>query len=114
MTTLSEKSRENLRILKNLGENDILSSSSLREISIQEEFVEVDNIRELENGLYFTFHQCLSDLVNMEFLEKDIVINDIDEAIQNIYDNKKLNKLLEDAIQNYIKLWMILILNMTC
>ena len=30
MTTLSEKSRENLRILKNLGENDILSSSSLR------------------------------------------------------------------------------------
>ena len=40
MTTLSEKSRENLRILKNLGENDILSSLSLREISIQEEFVD--------------------------------------------------------------------------
>ena len=101
MTTLSEKSRENLRILKNLGENDILSSSSLREISIQEEFVEVDNITELENGLYFTFHQCLSDLVNMEFLEKDTVINDIDEAIQNIYDNKKLNKLLENDSELY-------------
>ena len=59
MTTLSEKSRENLRILKNLGENDILSSFFFTKISIQEEFVEVDdNIRELENGLYFTFHQC--------------------------------------------------------
>ena len=37
----------------------------------------------------------------MEFLEKDVVINDIDEAIQNIYDNKKLNKLLEDNSELY-------------
>lgn len=101
MTTLSEKSRENLRILKNLGENDILSSSNLRKLSIQEEFVEVDNIREIENGLYFTFHQCLSDIVNMEFVEKDVIIKDVDEAIQNIYDNKKLNKLLEDDSELY-------------
>jgi hypothetical protein len=101
MNTLSEKSRVNLRILKNLGEHEILSSSSLREFSIQEEFVEVDNIREIENGIYFTFHQCLSDIVNMCFVEKDVIIKDIDEAIQNIYDNKKLNTLLEDDTELY-------------
>lgn len=101
MNTLSEKSRVNLRILKNLGEHEILSSSSLREFSIQEEFVEVDNIREIENGIYFTFHQCLSDIVNMCFVEKDLIIKDIDEAIQNIYDNKKLNTLLEDDTELY-------------
>ena len=32
----------------------------------------------------------------MSFVEKDVIIKDVDEAIQNIYDNKKLNKLLED------------------
>jgi len=101
MTTLSEKSIKNLRILKNLKENDILSSSTLRELSIQEEFVEVENIKDIENGLYFTFHQCLSDIVNMSFVDKDIIIKDIDEAIQNIYDNKKLNKLLEDESELY-------------
>jgi len=101
MTTLSEKSIKNLRILKNLKENDILSSTTLRELSIQEEFVEVENIKDIENGLYFTFHQCLSDIVNMSFVDKDIIIKDIDEAIQNIYDNKKLNKLLEDESELY-------------
>lgn len=101
MTTLSEKSIQNLRILKNLKENDILSSTTLKELSIQEEFVEVENIRDIENGLYFTFHQCLSDIVNMSFVDKDIIIKDIDEAIQNIYDNKKLNKLLEDESELY-------------
>lgn len=101
MTTLSEKSRENLRILKNLGENDVLSSSTLRDLSIQEEFVEVENIREIENGIYFTFHQCLSDIVKMCFVERDVIIKDIDEAIQNIYDNKKLNTLLEDDSELY-------------
>jgi len=101
MNTLSEKSIKNLRILKNLKENDILSSTTLRELSIQEEFVEVENIKDIENGLYFTFHQCLSDIVNMSFVDKDIIIKDIDEAIQNIYDNKKLNKLLEDESELY-------------
>ena len=101
MTTLSEKSINNLKIIKNLGENDILSSSSLRELSIQEEFIEVDNIRELENGIYFTFHQCLSDIVNMNFLEKDLIIKEIDQAIDNIYDNKKLNSLMDDDSELY-------------
>tara|TARA_Y100000817_G_scaffold297903_1_gene274605 strand:+ start:376 stop:990 length:615 start_codon:yes stop_codon:yes gene_type:complete len=96
MNTLSEKSRNNLKIIKNLGNDSILSSSSSRDIIIQEEFVEVDNINDLENGLFFTFHQCLSDMVNMEFLEKDTLINDIEECIQNIFDNKKLNSLMDE------------------
>ena len=96
MNTLSEKSRNNLKIIKNLGNDSILSSSSSRDIIIQEEFVEVDNINDLENGLFFTFHQCLSDMVNMGFLEKDILINDIEECIQNIFDNKKLDSLMDE------------------
>lgn len=101
MTTLTEKSRENLKIIKNLGHEEILSSSSLRELSVQEEFVEVDNLNELENGIYFTFHQCLSDIPQLDFLEKDILIKDIDESIQNIYDNKKLNTLMENKSELY-------------
>ena len=96
MGTLSEKSRNNLKIIKNLKSDSILSSSSSRDITIQEEFVEVDNINNLENGLYFTFHQCLSDMVDMEFIEKNNLINDIEDCIQNIYDNQKLNSLMED------------------
>ena len=96
MTTLSNQSKKNLEIIKNLGEEEILSSSSLRELSIQEEFVEVDNINDLENGLYFTFHQCLSDIIKMNFIQKDIMIRDIDDCIQNIYDNNNLNSLMED------------------
>ena len=95
MTTLSDKSRENLKIIKNLGVESILSSTSSRDISIQEEFIEVDNINNLENGLFFTFHQSLSDMNNIGFVEKDTLINDIDECIQNIYDNTKLNSLME-------------------
>ena len=101
MTTLTQKSRENLKIIKNLGHEEILSSSSLRELSIQDEFVEVDNLRELENGIYFTFHQCLSDIPHISFVEKDLLIKDIDECIQNIYDNKKLNTLLENDSELY-------------
>ena len=84
MSTLSDKSRNNLKIIKNLGNNSILSSSPSRDIAIQEEFIEVDNINNLENGLYFTFHQCLSDTINMDFVEKDKLISDIDECIQQM------------------------------
>lgn len=96
MNTLFEKSRNNLNIIKKLGNDSILSSSSSRDIIIQEEFIEIDNINDLENGIYFTFHQCLSDMIQMDFIEKDLLIKDIDECIQNIYDNKKLNSLIED------------------
>ena len=101
MNTLSDKSRNNLKIIKSMCAESILSSSSSREITIQEEFIEVDNINNLENGLYFTFHQCLSDMVNMDFLEKDILFGDLDECIQNIYDNKSLNSLMKDNTELY-------------
>ena len=101
MNTLCEKSKNNLKIIKDLGNDSILSSSSSRDLIIQEEFVEVDNITDLENGLFFTFHQCLSDMINMDFIEKDTMINDIDECIQNIYDNKKLNLLIGENDQLY-------------
>ena len=101
MNTLSNKSINNLKIIKNLGNDSILSSSSSRDITIQEEFIEVDNINNLESGLYFTFHQCLSDMINMDIIQKNTLISDIDECIQNIYDNKYLNSLMEDESELY-------------
>ena len=101
MNTLSDKSRTNLKIIKSMSDTSILSSSSSREITIQEEFIEVDNINNLENGLYFTFHQCLSDMANMTFIEKDILFGDLDECIQNIYDNKSLNNLMKENTELY-------------
>ena len=101
MTTLSTDALNNLKVIKNLGNDSILSSSSSRGIAIQEEFVEVDNINDLENGLHFTFHQCLSDMVYMSFIEKDVLIDDIDECIQNIYDNKILNSLMKYDTELY-------------
>ena len=35
MTTLSDKSRNNIKVIKNIGHDSILSSSSSRDVSIQ-------------------------------------------------------------------------------
>ena len=101
MNTLSTQALNNLKVIRDLGNDSILSSSSSRDIAIQEEFVEVDNINDLENGLHFTFHQALSDMVTMRFVEKDVLIDDIDECIQNIYDNKILNGLMKYDTELY-------------
>ena len=57
MTTLLNLSEQNLEILSKLNGDSILLSSPMRILSIQEDFVQVDNIHELENGIYFTFYQ---------------------------------------------------------
>ena len=62
MDTLFDTSKINLNILKNLKPKEILLSSRSRELSITEEYIQIDNIHEIENGIYFTFHQILSSL----------------------------------------------------
>ena len=47
MTTLLDKSLENLKVLINIKENQLLSSSPLRVLTIQNDFITVDNFHEI-------------------------------------------------------------------
>ena len=97
MTTLLNLSEQNLEILSKLNGDSILLSSPMRILSIQEDFVQVDNIHELENGIYFTFYQCLSSLDNVSFMKRDALIQRMDECIDRIYENQVLNNLIDEG-----------------
>ena len=96
MTTLLDKSLENLKVLINIKENQLLSSSPLRVLTIQNDFITVDNLHEIESAIHFTFHQIISSLNITDWKECNKRIKDIDAAIDNIFKNNNLNKLLED------------------
>lgn len=95
MNTLLSQAQENLIILKNISKNDHLILSESRKLNIQEDYVQVDNTSELENGIHFTFHQVLSSLNFLKFEESDAFIQLMDEAIDNIFENDKLNELMD-------------------
>ena len=91
---LMELAKCNLNFLLNLQEDDIVLSNR-RNFYCQEEFVQVENIYDIEHTLYFTFNQILNFNHNYDINIKEL-FDDIDLAIENIYSNKYLNKLLEE------------------
>ena len=101
MNTLLHKSIENLKILKNVNKDQILLCTPSRDISIQDEYVQVDNINELESGIHFTFHQLLSSLDFIKYSDCDIIIKDIDQAIDNLYENIHLDIIMENDNEIY-------------
>ena len=91
---LMDLAKCNLNFLLNLKEDDIVLSNR-RNFYCQEEFVQVENIYDIEHTLYFTFNQILNFNHNYDINIKEL-FDDIDLAIENIYFNKYLNKLLEE------------------
>ena len=92
MDTLTEKAYNNLKLLLNLDTESILMSEN-NQLKLQEEYVQVDNTLELEYAFYFTFHQLFS-CNNNHLIYNSNLIGKLDQAIDNIYDNDKLNELI--------------------
>ena len=92
MDTLTEKAYNNLKLLLNLDSESILMSEK-NQLKLQEEYVQVDNTLELEYAFYFTFHQLFSSN-NNHLIYNSNLIGKLDQAIDNIYDNDKLNEVI--------------------
>ena len=93
MTTFNTKMKTNIKILTELKKEDIINAN--RGILFnQGEYVQVDNIIELEYAIYFTFSQLMMN-TNKYFDTYDELIHQIDDMIDNVYENKYLNNLME-------------------
>ena len=84
----------NLKFLLELEKDDNVLSNR-RNLYKQDEFVQVENVQELEHTFYFTFNHLLNTNHKYDINIKEL-LDDIDIAIENIYENTSLNKLLED------------------
>ena len=96
MSSLYDKSINNLKTLHSIQKDEILISSPSRELSIQGEYVQIDNRTELESAIFFTFHQILSLLNTFDIVKYCSLIETIDQTIDNIFENNQLNALLEN------------------
>ena len=93
MDRLNNKANENMKLLLNLQpEEKIVSSNGF--MSLQDEYVQVDNTTDIEYGIYFTLNQLLF-LNTYENIYENNIFKKIDDAIDNIYHNKQLNKLID-------------------
>ena len=94
MSTLIEKAYGNLKLLLTMGENDVFISKR-GELILQNDFVQVDNIIDIEYTIYFTYHQLLTSS-DMGVLLNTSLIQKLDESIDMIFENKQFKELLED------------------
>ena len=90
---LTELAFGNLKFLLELEKDDVILSNR-RNFYKQDEFVQVDNIQELEHTLYFTFNHLLRMGNNHEINFKEL-LNEIDDAINKVYENEHFQELLE-------------------
>lgn len=84
----------NLNFLLDLEKDDVVLTNR-RNLYKQDEFVQVENIQELEHTFYFTFNHLLNTNHKYDINIKEL-LDDIDIAIENVYENTTINKLLED------------------
>ena len=96
MNTLFSQAVENIKILRDIGKNQQVVLSESRKLDIQDDYEQLENISELENGIHFSFHHILSTLSFLKFEETDTMIKLMDEALDNIFENSKLVELMED------------------
>ena len=104
MTTLSDKIKGNLKFILELEEDDSVHANH-GSLLTQSEYVQVDNDLEIEYAMYFTFAELLgrSILVDLNYTSYDELINNIDKCIDNIYNNKQLNLMIENN-QNFYEI----------
>lgn len=96
MNTLFSQAVENIEILKDISKNQHVVLSGSRKLDIQDDYEQLENIPELENGIHFSFHHILSSLSFLKFDETDTMIQLMDEALDNIFENDKLVELMDD------------------
>lgn len=96
MNTLNKKANNNLKLLFYLNHDDNLNSKR-GELVLQDDFVQVDNVSEIEYAIYFTFNELF--LTNQNIFYNTELIDLLDTSIENIFDNKQLNDLIENDEQ---------------
>ena len=92
---IEKLTKDNINILKNLKDSDNLICNR-GEFKINDEFIQVENITEIEYGIYFSFHQLFLSIKKIKYNEIHNIIEDIDTCLHNIYGNIQLNKLMND------------------
>ena len=93
---ITEIAFNNLELLYNLKKDDNLVSNR-KVLSINDktdEYVQVDNINDIEYSFYFTFMRIFN-LRGFDYLDNRELYKKIDNAIDNIYNNEKLNEMIE-------------------
>ena len=96
MNILVNRAHDNLNILYNLNSGDTLNAKRGEIIiSDKDDFVQVDNISDLEYSIYFTYHQLLTSNEIDDHLNTDL-IEKLDLSIDKMFDNKQLNGLIEN------------------
>ena len=103
MNTLINKTNNNLNIFLNLKEDNTINSSNYT-LNIKDEYVQVDNYLEIEYATYYTFTSLFLKLNDSSYIECDVILNQIDKAIDNIYNNNQLNNLIntQESFKNII------------
>jgi hypothetical protein len=96
MDTLNKKANNNLKLLLDLNHDDNLNSKR-GELLLQDDFVQVDNVSEIEYAIYFTFTELFS--TNQNIFYNTELLDLLDTCIENIFDNKQLNELIENDEQ---------------
>ena len=94
MEQLKETAFNNLQILVDLKDTETITCHR-REIHKQDEYVQIDNISELEYALFFTIHYLLT-MEYDENINRTDLLDDIDLAIDHIYKNKNISKIAEE------------------
>ena len=95
MNTLVEKVNSNRKILLNLNKNEVITAGRGKLIE-HEDYIQVDNIVDIEYAIYLTFTNLFLLTNNSTYLECNKILKDIDQCIENIYSNINLSKLIDD------------------
>ena len=83
VNTLITKATENINIILDMDENETFISKRGKLVP-QDEFVQVNNIIDLEYAIYFTYHQLINDSNKNDFYNGDLfkkLDDSIDKAI---------------------------------
>ena len=93
MNKLQVKALKNLEFLLTLNWDDNVNAKR-GELLLQEDFVQVDNLIDLEYAIYFTFHELLTSS-ELSTIYNTNLIDNMDKCIDTIFENKQFNELIE-------------------
>ena len=91
---LIDQAHKNINILKELKPEDTLVGNRFT-LQKQDEYVQPENMHELENVIYFTYHQLFFSFNEYKYPPKK-VYGLMEDALDNIFDNKQLQEMLKD------------------
>ena len=91
---LIDQAHINISILTDLTPDDILLSRRFV-LQKQGEYVQPDNISDLEGAIYFTYHQLFLSFNEYKYPPKK-VYEKMEGSVDNIYENNQLREMLND------------------